>query len=52
LGLLEELRLPNAAVAAIARFRLAGRGELLAPQGTASRPRRRRATPKTICWTS
>ncbi|MFI9591196.1 hypothetical protein [Nonomuraea sp. NPDC052265] len=34
LGLLEELRLLNAAVAAIARSRLTGRGVLLVPHGT------------------
>jgi hypothetical protein len=34
LGLLEELHLLNAAVAAIARSRLTGRGVLLVPQGT------------------
>lgn len=34
LGLLEELQLLNAAVAAIARSRLTGRGVLLVPQGT------------------
>ncbi|MEZ0073603.1 hypothetical protein [Planotetraspora sp. GP83] len=34
LGLLEELRLLNAAVAAIARSRLTGRGILLVPKGT------------------
>lgn len=34
LGLLEELRLLNAAIAAIARSRLTGRGVLLVPQGT------------------
>ncbi|MEU9671468.1 hypothetical protein AB0E25_39195 [Streptomyces bobili] len=34
LGLLEELKLLNAAVAAIARSRLTGRGIVLVPQGT------------------
>ncbi|WP_413808130.1 hypothetical protein [Streptomyces sp. OE57] len=34
IGLLEELHLLNAAVAAIARSRLTGRGVLLVPQGT------------------
>ncbi|MER5904368.1 hypothetical protein ABT150_30415 [Streptomyces mirabilis] len=34
LGLLEELKLLNAAVAVIARSRLAGRGIVLVPQGT------------------
>ncbi|MEU0947655.1 hypothetical protein ABZ379_33885 [Streptomyces canus] len=34
LGLLEELKLLNAAVAAIARSRLTGRGIILVPQGT------------------